>query len=205
MSVRSSKSVRTRRPKTKSVETLPRNKGRDSRRDPYNLAMRRSAFLQCLAGSALYAQQPAPISVAVNEVIVPITVTDEKGRFVSDLKQEDFKIYDEGKLQKISYFSRERNQPVVVGFLLDLSNASRLHWKNYQDSAIELALALIPDNDKRFSGYLITYGNEAELAVNTTQDAAKITEKNQQAQAGRRGGALRRHLHRLHLAQPGEG
>ena len=129
MSVRSSKSVRTQRPKTKSVETLPRNKGRDSRRDPYNLAMRRSAFLQCLAGSALYAQQPAPISVAVNEVIVPITVTDEKGRFVSDLKQEDFKIYDEGKLQKISYFSRERNQPVVVGFLLDPANTLQPFFK----------------------------------------------------------------------------
>jgi Ca-activated chloride channel homolog len=143
--------------------------------------MRRSAFLQCLAGSALFAQQqtstPAPLTVSTSEVIVPITVTDAKGKFVTDLKQDDFKIYDEGKLQKISYFSRERNQPVVVGFLLDLSNASRLHWKNYQESAIELALALIPDDDKRFSGYLITYGNEAELAVNTTQDSGKITEK----------------------------
>lgn len=107
--------------------------------------MRRSAFLQCLAGSLLYSQEPAPINVSVNEVIVPVTVTDAKGKFVSDLRQEDFKIYDEGKLQKVSYFSRERNQPVVVGFLLDLSNASRLHWKNYQESAIELALALIPD------------------------------------------------------------
>ena len=145
--------------------------------------MRRSAFLQCLAGTALYSQESAPapasIKVAVNEVIVPITVTDIKGKFVTDLKEEDFKIYDEGKLQKISYFSRERNQPVVVGFLLDLSNASRLHWKNYQDSAIELALALIPDDDKRFSGYLITYGNEAELAVNTTHDSGKITSASQ--------------------------
>jgi VWFA-related protein len=141
--------------------------------------MRRSAFIQCLAGSVLHAQQPAsgPLSVSVNEVIVPVTVTDAKGKFVTDLKQDDFRIYDEGKLQKISYFSRERNQPVVVGFLLDLSNASRLHWKNYQDSAIELALALIPPDDKRFSGYLITYGNDAELAVNTTGDSAKITEK----------------------------
>jgi len=143
--------------------------------------MRRSAFLQCLAGTALYSQAPAsstePIKVSVSEVIVPVTVTDAKGKFVTDLNKEDFKIYDEGKLQEITYFSRERNQPVVVGFLLDLSNASRLHWKNYQESAVELALALIPDDDKRFSGYLITYGNEAELAVNTTHEASKITEK----------------------------
>jgi VWFA-related protein len=132
-----------------------------------------------------FAQQP--LNISVSEVIVPVTVTDSKGRFVSDLGQDDFKIYDEGKEQKVTYFSRERNQPVVVGFLLDLSNASRLHWKNYQESAIELALALLPDNDKRFSGYLITYGNDAELAVNTTQDSNKIVEKIRKLKPG--GGA----------------
>jgi VWFA-related protein len=112
----------------------------------------------------------------VNEVIVPVTVTDEKGRFVSDLDQKDFRIFDEGKEQPIQFFTRERSQPVVVGFLIDLSNNSRLHWKNYQDAAIELALNLLPGEDK-FSGYLIGYGNEAELMVDTTTDSEKIAEK----------------------------
>src|SRR5690348_12988553 len=76
--------------------------------------------------------QPPSIKVQVNEVIVPVTVTDEKGKFVTDLDQQDFRIYDEGKEQKIKFFTRERSQPVVVGFLVDMSNASRLHWKNYQ-------------------------------------------------------------------------
>lgn len=142
-------------------------------------------FVQSLAGaaaahtaSAQVSPQPAgTINVSVNEVIVPVTVTDVKGRFVNDLEKDDFRIYDEGKLQKTTFFTRERSQPVVVGFLLDLSNASKLHWKNYQESTSELALALLPDNDKRFSAYLITYGNEAELAVNTTTDSGKITEK----------------------------
>src|SRR5581483_9248673 len=99
--------------------------------------------LLALAGSSLFAQAPAakpevpppPIQVQVNEVIVPVTVTDEKGRFVSDLDQKDFTVYDEGKEQQIQFFTRERSQPVVVGFLVDLSNNSRLHWKNYQDAA----------------------------------------------------------------------
>jgi VWFA-related protein len=116
------------------------------------------------------------IKVQVNEVIVPVTVTDEKGRFVSDLDEKDFRIFDEGKEQQIQFFTRERSQPVVVGFLVDLSNSSRLHWKNYQDAAIELALTLLPGEDK-FSGYLIGYGNEAELMVDTTTDSEKIAEK----------------------------
>src|SRR6202044_1602208 len=81
--------------------------------------------------------QPPPIQVQVNEVIVPVTVTDEKGRFVSDLDQKDFTVFEEGQEQQIQFFTRERSQPVVVGFLVDLSNNSRLHWKNYQDAAVE--------------------------------------------------------------------
>src|ERR1041385_5807131 len=122
------------------------------------------------------AQQQNPISVQVNEVIVPVTVTDEKNRFVSNLDGKDFRIFDEGKEQQLHFFSREHNQPVVVGFLIDMSNATRLHWKMYQDAAIELVLNLLP-GDKKFAGYLITYGNEAEVAVNTTSDSQPIVEK----------------------------
>ena len=57
--------------------------------------------------------EPAPIRVAVNEVIVPVTVTDDEGRFVSDLDKKDFQVFDQGKEQKIGYFSRERSIPAV--------------------------------------------------------------------------------------------
>jgi VWFA-related protein len=115
-------------------------------------------------------------STQTTEVIVPVTVTDDKGRFVTNLEQKDFQILDQGKLQNIRFFSAERNQPVVVGFLMDLSNASRIQWKNYQDAAIDLVLTLLP-GDKKFSGYLIGYSNEAEVMVNTTSDPQPIIDK----------------------------
>ncbi len=127
---------------------------------------------QAVAGG----EPDSPIRVQVNEVIVPVTVTDTEGRFVSNLDQGDFKIFDQGVEQKIEYFSRERNQPVVVGFLVEQSNAMRLHWKKFQDTAMELVLALMPEDD-RFSGYLISYSNQAELLVNTTHNATDIVEK----------------------------
>ncbi|MGA2135634.1 MAG: VWA domain-containing protein [Bryobacteraceae bacterium] len=117
-----------------------------------------------------------PYKVQVGEVIVPVTVTDEKGRFVSNLDAKDFRVFDQGKEQHIEFFSRDRNQPVVVGFLLDMSNDTRIHWKNYQDAAQDLVLNLLP-NDKKYSGYLITYSNEPELQVNTTSDPEKLVEK----------------------------
>lgn len=133
-------------------------------------------------------QQPtSPIQVQVNEVIVPVTVTDEKGRFVSNLDAKDFRIFDEGKEQHIHFFTREQKQPVVVGFLVDMSNANRLHWKTYQDATIELVLNLLPGDDPKYSGYLITYGNEAEVAVDTTPDAEKLVDRLRKIKPG--GGA----------------
>src|SRR5579884_2971712 len=137
--------------------------------------------------SAPPAQHPnESIQVQVNEVIVPVTVTDDKGRFVSDLEQRDFRVFDEGKEQKIEYFSRERSQPVVVGFLIDMSNTSRLTWKNYKDAAIELVDTLLP-GDKKYSGYLIAYSSDAELLQNTTSDGEAIVEKIRKLKPG--GGA----------------
>lgn len=123
--------------------------------------------------------QPAdkPIQVQATEVIVPVTVTDEKGRFVSNMTKSDFHIFDEGKEQTIDYFSHEQQaQPVVIGFLIDMSNAMKIHWSKYQEAASELMLNLLP-GEKRYAGYLITYGNEAELAVNTSSDSEKMVEK----------------------------
>jgi len=124
-------------------------------------------------------QPPAvpPIQVQVNEVIVPVTVTDDKGRFVTDLEQKDFTVFDEGKEQQIQFFTRERSQPVVVGFLVDLSNSSRLHWKSYQDAAIEMVQNLIPGDNPKFSGYLIGYSNTADLLKDTGTDPEPMVQK----------------------------
>ena len=131
-----------------------------------------------LLGLTLFAQTKpdSNFQVHVNEVIVPVTVTDEKGRFVSDLDKKDFQIFDEGKEQRIEYFSRERNQPVVIGFLIDLSSASAIHWKTFQDGAVEMVYTLLP-GDKKFSGYLLSYTSTPELVVQTTTTRRRSTNK----------------------------
>src|SRR5689334_21458876 len=77
-------------------------------------------------------QEQPSIRVSVNEVIVPVTVRDDKGRFVSNLEAKDFRIMDEGRPQRIQFFSHDQRQPIVVGFLVDLSNNAKIHWKTFQ-------------------------------------------------------------------------
>src|SRR5271157_2472923 len=128
----------------------------------------------------------ARIQVSVNEVIVPITVTDDRGRFVSNLDAKDFRILDEGRPQRIQFFSHDQKQPIVVGFLIDMSNNTRVHWKTYQDAILELVWNLLP-GDKKYTGYLITNSNDAELVVNTTWDSDKIADQIKKLKPG--GGA----------------
>ena len=127
----------------------------------------------CIVGvTATIAKGQAPIKVSVNEVIVPVTVTDEKGRFLSNLTRDDFKIFDENKEQKIDFFSHEQSQPVVIGFLIDTSNGMMIHWDKYKEAATELMLNLLP-GDRKYSGYLISYGNTAELVADTSSSTDK--------------------------------
>src|SRR5580698_8087896 len=84
------------------------------------------------------ARAQAPITVSVNEVIVPVTVTDDKGRFISNLTKSDFRIFDENKEQKIDFFSHEQSQPIVIGFLIDTSNGMKVQWDKYKEAASDL-------------------------------------------------------------------
>ena len=141
-------------------------------------------------GDASDSKKPGdtPFKVGVNEVIVPVTVTDEKGKFVIDLDKKDFTIFEENKPQTMTFFTRERNQPVVIGFLLDMSTASRIHWKNFQNATVELIQNLITgQKDSGYSGYLIDYAQDAEVAVDTSSDPEPMVEKVRKLKPG--GGA----------------
>src|SRR5262245_4498204 len=64
--------------------------------------------------------------VRVDRVIVPVVVTDKKGRPVTGLQQKDFQLSEERVPQKIDYFQAEQAQNVSIAFLLDVSGSMRL-------------------------------------------------------------------------------
>ncbi len=65
------------------------------------------------------------ISVDVALVVLPATVTDRQGGFVSNLVEGDFKVFESGALQRIQLF-RNEDIPVTVGLVVDHSG-SMLH------------------------------------------------------------------------------
>lgn len=133
-------------------------------------------------------QGPATFIAESKEVILPVTVTDDRGYFVSNLTVEDFRVLDEGRPQRITFFNHNEKQPIVIGFLVDLSSYSAIHWKDYKDEIQLLIWELVSgEREKNRQGYLITYGNEANLAVNTTWDGQAMADKVEKMKPG--GGA----------------
>jgi VWFA-related protein len=80
----------------------------------------------------------ATIVKRVNEVNVVFTVTDKHGRYVRDLKKNDFKIVDDGKpALELRSFRAETDLPLEAGLLIDASNSIRDRFKFEQEAAIE--------------------------------------------------------------------
>src|SRR5687767_1369174 len=59
---------------------------------------------------------------SVELINVTATVSDGRGRFVSGLRQEDFRVYEDGELRPITHFTAER-VPVSLGIVLDTSGS----------------------------------------------------------------------------------
>jgi VWFA-related protein len=65
------------------------------------------------------------------------TVRDKKDRLVLDLAQEELRVVEDGKEQKIQYFSPELLLPLNLGLLIDLSGSQRVRMTAAAQSAAE--------------------------------------------------------------------
>jgi Ca-activated chloride channel family protein len=138
--------------------------------------MKRSEFLAALGGAAAYAQQPPfnpdddrnRIVLDVSRVNMLYTVSDKKGRFVTDLRQTDFQIIEAKKEQKILEFTAESDLPLRLGILVDSSNSIRDRFRFQQEAAIEFINQVVrPRQDK---AVIVSYDTSAELVADLTGD-----------------------------------
>jgi VWFA-related protein len=72
--------------------------------------------------SPIGANAQAKIAVTANLVLLPVKVSDAHGAFVPGLKQEDFQVFEDGQLQKLTVFE-SRDTPVTVGLVVDHSKS----------------------------------------------------------------------------------
>ena len=116
--------------------------------------------------------EPTRIQVDVTRVNMLFTVTDKKGRFVTDLTKNDFEIIEGRKPQMIQEFNAEGNLPLRLGILVDTSNSIRDRFRFEQEAASEFVKTVVnPAQDKAM---VVSFDTEAELVSDLIPDVDKI-------------------------------
>jgi VWFA-related protein len=86
---------------------------------------RRSLIVSAAAlvggGAALRARQEPTFSSEVKVVNILATVRDKSGAIVRNLPKDDFQVFEDGRPQRIQYFSQESDLPLTIGLLVDTS------------------------------------------------------------------------------------
>ena len=109
-------------------------------------------------------------------------VTDHRNKFVTDLTQNEFEVFEDGQQQTITYFSRQANLPLRIAILLDTSNSirARLHFE--QDAAIDFLYNVLRRGQDQ--AFVMTFDNEPEVVQDYTGDMSQLSEVIQKQNAG---------------------
>lgn len=131
-----------------------------------------AAALCALLLSAQAPNDPSRITVEVFRANFLMTVTDKKGRFVTDLTQQDFEVVESKKKQTILEFVAENNLPLRLGIVVDTSNSIRDRFKFQQEAASDFVKSVIrPKTDRAI---VVGFDNSAQLLADLTDDVVKL-------------------------------
>ena len=111
------------------------------------------------------------ITLDVNRVNMLFTVSDKKGRFVTDLKKEDFEVTEEKKPQQIVEFVAESDLPLRLAVLVDTSNSIRDRFRFQQEAAVEFINSVMRPQDK---AVVISFDTGPELVADLTSNTGDL-------------------------------
>ena len=122
------------------------------------------------------------ISVNVNIVNLVFTVSDRKGRFVTSLPRDKFRVFEDNKPQSIADFKSETDLPLTVALLIDTSGSVGDKLVFEREAAIEfLKSTLRPGKDKAL---LIAFDTRIHLLQDYTDDASALARAAEKIRAG---------------------
>lgn len=119
------------------------------------------------------ASQEPTLKVNVELVNILFTVKTKKGgQLVPNLEQNNFKIFEDGKEQKVLRFSRETDLPLTLGLLIDISASQERLIDIEKQAAAAFFSSVIRKKDEAF---LISFGKDTELLQDYTNSPRALT------------------------------
>ena len=136
----------------------------------------RRGALAALAGAAWGGQQPpqtadddSVIRVDTRLVVLHCAVLDSSGKLITNLTQQQFKVYENKVEQPVKMFRRE-DIPVSLGLVIDNSGSMSGKRKRVEAATIELVKASNPQDEV----LIVNFNDEAYRDVEFTNDLKKM-------------------------------
>jgi Ca-activated chloride channel homolog len=122
--------------------------------------------------SGQQADDATRILVEVTRVNLLFTVTDKRGRFVTNLTKPDFEIIENKREQTIQDFSAESDLPLRLAVLIDTSNSIRDRFRFEQEAAIEFLRNVV--HAKQDKAMVVKFDSVPELETDLIDDFASL-------------------------------
>ena len=125
------------------------------------------------AGATASDSSKERILVDVHLVNLLFTARDKKGNLVPDLTRDRVKVFEDGRPQTITNFSRESDQPLGIVLLMDTSSSARASLKVQQEAAIDFLHNTI--QRKRDKGLLMTFDSTIDVLQDFVDDPDRLS------------------------------
>ncbi len=109
------------------------------------------------------------IRVDTTLVTLPVSVTDRNGRYIPNLRKEDFRLWEDGIEQSVAFFNAV-DKPFSVVLMIDTSGSTRFRLEDIQDAAITFVNQLRRD-DKVM---VVSFDNDVEVLSEFTTDRYRL-------------------------------
>ena len=136
------------------------------------------ASLAAWPGGAAFAQEKVQDQAAreyvVRAITLAVTVQDSRGRFVNNLTEKDFTIYENNQKKPITYFLHDFGAPLSLTVLLDVSGSMALEGKLVECKAAlrTLATRLLRPRDE--IALLLFADGQVEVAAKHATDKSEF-------------------------------
>ena len=109
------------------------------------------------------------LQVSVDLVMVPVTVTDQRGRPVTGLRREHFEVFEDRVEQEIISFGAE-DIPISIGIVFDVSGSMGSSIGLAREASASFLQHGTPDDEV----FLILFNDQAEIVQDFTNDINRI-------------------------------
>lgn len=104
--------------------------------------------------------QPFKLSATAELVLLDVSAKDAAGEHVSNLSKDNFRVYEDGKLQTITHFASD-DVPVTVGLVIDTSGSMR---PKYRD-VVMAALSFIQASNRKDEVFVVNFGDHVRSGL----------------------------------------